>query len=192
MLLIPWVPHCEERQGAAHSRWDWGGHCRLRDAPAIPWFWVWLETDTGRFGDTVRWVCRRSDWVADCRDASAIPSVWVGVLGGWLAQLIGGAIALLGRSGDTMVCGRTYVLHTGAGRYRSGRFAIPCGGPGSGRFANGWDVSATPNGTIVLVLLATDVGALRRYHPRTECKSWPQGSVRACRVVRTLRQQRHA
>ena len=45
-------------------------------------------------------------------------------------------------------------MHTGAGRCRSGRFAIPCGGPGSGRVAKGWDLSVTPNGTIVLVLLA--------------------------------------
>ena len=60
------------------------------------------------------------------------------------------------------------------------------GGPGSGRVAKGWDVSATQNGTIVLVLLATGVGAIRRYHPRTECKSWLQGNVRACQVVRTL------
>ena len=29
------------------------------------------------------------------------------------------------------------------------------GGPGSGRVAKGWDASATPNGTIVLVHLAT-------------------------------------
>ena len=41
-------------------------------------------------------------------------------------------------------------MHTGAGRYRSGRFAIPCGGPGSGRVSKGWDVSATPNGTLCL------------------------------------------
>ena len=46
-------------------------------------------------------------------------------------------------------------MHAGVGRYRSRRFAIPCGGPGSGRVAKGWDVSATPDGTIVLVLLAT-------------------------------------
>ena len=46
-------------------------------------------------------------------------------------------------------------MYTGVGRHRSGCFAIPCGGPGSGRVAKGWDVSATPNGTIVLVLLAT-------------------------------------
>ena len=84
-----------------------------------------------------------------------------------------------GRSGDTMVCGsgwrQAYVVWFGFARDAS---AIPCGGcawfsrAGSDRVAKGWDVSATPNGTIVLVLLATGVGALRRYHRRTECKFW--------------------
>ena len=72
-------------------------------------------------------------WVAGGRDASAMPSVWVGVL-----------VGRLGRHGDTMVCGRSYVLPTGVGRYRSGSFAIPCDGLGTGRVAKGWDVSATP------------------------------------------------
>ena len=44
--------------------------------------------------------------VADGRDTTAIPSVWSEYLvAGWLPH-IGGAVALLGRSGDTMVCGR--------------------------------------------------------------------------------------
>ena len=77
------------------------------------------------------------------------PSGSVCLVAGW-PQHIGGAVALLGRSGDTMVSGRINVLHTVVGRYRSERFAIPCGGPGSGRVAKGWDVSATPNGTMVL------------------------------------------
>ena len=36
-----------------------------------------------------------------------------------------GAVAQMGRSGGTTVCGLTCVLHTGAGQCRSGRSAIP-------------------------------------------------------------------
>ena len=67
------------------------------------------------------------------------PSRSVCLVAGW-PQHIGGAVAV-----GTL---RRYqhVLHTGAGRYRSARFAIPCGGPGFGRVVKGWDV---PNGSIV-------------------------------------------
>ena len=42
----------------------------------------------------------------------------------------------MGRSGDTMVCGLTYDLHTDAGQCRSGRSAIPCGGCASCSWAS--------------------------------------------------------
>ena len=99
---------------------------------------------------------------------------------GW-PQHIGGAVALLGRSGETMVCGRACVLHTGVGRYRSGRFAIPCGGPGSGRVAKGWGVSATPNGTIVLVLFATSSRGASMLPSEAQCiNGCVRGTGRHC------------
>ena len=143
--------------GCAGCSWARSGNVTdCREATAIPWSVGWQRLSRwcrsvplGTLCDTMRW-CAWSFVVniglcAGGRDASAIPpSGSVCLVAGW-PQHIGGADALLGRSGDTMVCGWSNVLHTGAGRHRTGRFAIPCGGLVSGRVTNGWDVSA-PNG----------------------------------------------
>ena len=128
------------------------GRATVRDAlRRYHGLWVWLDRHTwlvrirsGRIGDTVRGVSgsRGLVWakVADGRDATTIPSVWVGVLGGRLA-----ATHLWGcRTVWTHGLWEANVLHMGVGPYRSGRIATS-GGPGTGRVAKGWDVSVTPN-----------------------------------------------
>ena len=57
-------------------------------------------------------------WVAGGRDA----------IGDTFHLGRSGAVALLARSGGTMVCGMSYVLHTGAGLCHTGRSSIPCDG----------------------------------------------------------------
>ena len=111
-------------------------------------------------------------WVTDSRDASVIPSVWVGVsLVVCWPQHIGGAVALLGRSGDTMVCGRGCVLHTGAGQYRSGHHAVGlvrAGLPKVGTFRR--------HQTVPLCLCSWQVGA----------SSLPSEDGRQCPCLRRL------
>ena len=67
------------------------GQLHRWDAPATPWSVDWLafctRVQVGTARDALRYHAvgvrgrpwSRSDWVADGRDASAIPSVWVGV-----------------------------------------------------------------------------------------------------------------
>ena len=138
------------------------GQLHSWDAPATPWSVGWLafctRVQVSAARDALRYHAVGVQ-VDRGQDRAGLPTVGtlrryhpsgsVCLVAGW-PQHIGEAVALLGRSGDAMVCGRTNVLHTGVGRYCSGRFAIPCGGPGSGRVAKGWDVSTTPNGTMVL------------------------------------------
>ena len=125
--------------------------------------WVWLETGTrglarfrsGRFGDTIR--LGRSAWWSVGRN-TLVGLLHVGTLRRYHGLWEGKCLAY------------------GCRRYRSGRFAIPCGGPGSGRVAKGWDASTTPNGTIVLVHLATssrgrfDV-TIRGRNPNPGCRA---------------------
>ena len=75
----------------------------------------------GTLCDTMRWVCG-----AVVPRRVGLPTV--GTLRRYHPLGRNGAAAQMGRSGDTVVCGLACVLHTGAGRYRSGRFATPCGG----------------------------------------------------------------
>ena len=120
---------------------------RLWDALAIPGSvclvvtYIWL---VGHVRDASAIPCNR------CRSSRACR---------WAARLgrFGDTIRRVGMGNYTdgtlwrhQVCELARVLHTVVGRYHSGRFAIPCGGPGSGQFAKGWDVSATPTGTMVL------------------------------------------
>ena len=64
----------------------------------------------------MRWVCGA---VVPCR--VGLPTV--GTLRRYHPSGRNGAAAQMGRSGDTMVCGLTCVLHTGAGQCFSGRFS---------------------------------------------------------------------
>ena len=111
----------------------------------------WFGFARGRFGDTVRWGvrfglgCRRSGRYGD--------TIRLGRSAWWPVgrNTLVGLLHCWDDSGDTMVCGRANVLHTDVGRYRSGRFAIPCNG-------------CVEQWCHVRVGLPT-VGALWRYHP---------------------------
>ena len=118
------------------------GQLHRGDAPATPWFVGWLAFTgaglccSGRFGDTVRWVCGAvvpTRLVCPGWDASTIPSV--GSV--WGSCTVGTLRRHHPSVGWLPFCTRVQV-------YASGRSAIPCGGLGLGRVAKGWDVSTTP------------------------------------------------
>ena len=97
----------------------------------------------GTLCDTMRWVCwlfvGRPGWAAGGRDA----------IGDTIRLGRSEAVTQTGRSGGTMICGMSCILHTGAGLCRSGRSAIPCGGYADCSWADraGLPVVGTPSAT---------------------------------------------
>ena len=123
----PRVPYCEE-PARSHTLQE-GLAGRFRDAPAIPWF-------AGLAGDKHTWV--GLDTLGTLRRYHPSGSEYL--VTGW-PQHNGGAVALLGRSSDTMVCGKANVLHTGVGL---GTLCDTMRWAWFGPGCQGWDVSATP------------------------------------------------